>query len=173
MKLNFLLIDQLLCIRAKTNLAGWFLWGLWVAELSTFLFVIEDDILRWRNSIFCWVRTYPNYQRRYQKYRTNRIVSHYNKISNFAPFPILRSKTIGQLPNEMVSVFIICILPYRQQRKEICFTKSHSNLREESRYQIVWIFGKVPKGERGSFSIQKSILQILGTLNRAFWAWNW
>ena len=47
------------------------------------------------------------------------------------------------------------------------------NLREGSRYQIRWIFGKVPKGGGGSFSIQKFMLQILGTLNRAFWAWNW
>ena len=44
-------------------------------------------------------------------------------------------------------------------------------LREGWLYQIGWIFGKVPGG--GSFSIQKFILQILGTLNRAFWAWNW
>ena len=31
------------------------------------------------------------------------------------------------------------------------------------------------KGQRGegSFSIQKFILQILGTLNRAVWLWNW
>ena len=45
-------------------------------------------------------------------------------------------------------------------------------LRERRRYQIGWIFGKFPKGE-GSFSIQKFMLQILGTLNRAFWSWNW
>ena len=29
------------------------------------------------------------------------------------------------------------------------------------------------KGGWGSFPIEKFILQILGTLNRAFWAWNW
>ena len=48
-------------------------------------------------------------------------------------------------------------------------------IREGSCYQIGWIFGKVPKGGRGegSFSIQKFMLQILGTLNRAFWPWNW
>ena len=37
-------------------------------------------------------------------------------------------------------------------------------------------FGKVPRGAvggGGGFSIQKIMLQILGTLNRAFWAWNW
>ena len=34
------------------------------------------------------------------------------------------------------------------------------------------IFWKNAKGG-GSFSIQKFMLQILGTLNRAFWAWNW
>ena len=47
-------------------------------------------------------------------------------------------------------------------------------LRERRRYQIGWIFGKFPKGE-GSFSIQKFMLQILGTLDRAFWSenWNW
>ena len=28
-------------------------------------------------------------------------------------------------------------------------------------------------GGRAAFSIQKFMLQILGTLNRAFWAWNW
>ena len=28
-------------------------------------------------------------------------------------------------------------------------------------------------GRGGSFSIQKYLLQILGTLNRALWAWNW
>ena len=50
-----------------------------------------------------------------------------------------------------------------------------SLVREGARYQIEWIFGKVPKGEGGgkSFSIQKFMLQILGTLNRAFWAWYW
>ena len=31
---------------------------------------------------------------------------------------------------------------------------------------------KFQRGE-GSFSIQKFILQILGTLNRAVWLWNW
>ena len=45
-------------------------------------------------------------------------------------------------------------------------------LRERRRYQIGWIFGKFPKGE-GSFSIQKFMLQILRTLNRAFLSWNW
>ena len=46
-------------------------------------------------------------------------------------------------------------------------------VRESWRYQIRWIFGKVPKG-RGSFSIQKSILQIFRTFgNRAFWAGIW
>ena len=44
--------------------------------------------------------------------------------------------------------------------------------REGFCYQIGWIFGKVPKGG-GSFSIQKFMWQILGTLNRAFWSWNW
>ena len=39
--------------------------------------------------------------------------------------------------------------------------------------QVGWIFGKVPKGGGASFSIQKIMLQILGTLNRAFWVWNW
>ena len=34
-------------------------------------------------------------------------------------------------------------------------------------------FWKSSKGEGESFSIQKFMLQILGTLNRAFWAWNW
>ena len=42
-------------------------------------------------------------------------------------------------------------------------------LREGSGYQIGWIVGKVSKGG-GSFSIRKFMLQILGTLNRAFWA---
>ena len=32
---------------------------------------------------------------------------------------------------------------------------------------------KFQKGGGWSFSIQKFMLQILGTLNRAFWAWNW
>ena len=45
-------------------------------------------------------------------------------------------------------------------------------LREGSCYQIGRVFGKVPKGGE-SFSIQKIMLQILGTLNRAFCAWNW
>ena len=40
-------------------------------------------------------------------------------------------------------------------------------LREGSGNQIGWIFGIVPKGG-GSFSIQKFILKILGTLNRFF-----
>ena len=41
--------------------------------------------------------------------------------------------------------------------------------------QIKWIFGKFTKGKGGggAFSIQKFMLQILGILNRAFWAWNW
>ena len=47
------------------------------------------------------------------------------------------------------------------------------NLREGWLRQIGWLFGKVPNGGRGSFSIQRYMLQILGTLNRAFWAWNW
>ena len=34
-------------------------------------------------------------------------------------------------------------------------------------------FWKSAKEGGGSFPIQKMILQILGTLNRAFWAWNW
>ena len=34
-------------------------------------------------------------------------------------------------------------------------------------------FRKSAKGGSGSFSIQKFILQILGTLNRTFWSWNW
>ena len=34
------------------------------------------------------------------------------------------------------------------------------------------IFWKLPRGG-WSFSILKFILQILGTLNRAFWSWNW
>ena len=34
-------------------------------------------------------------------------------------------------------------------------------------------FRKSSKGGEGSFSIQKFTLQILGTLNRAFLAWNW
>ena len=46
-------------------------------------------------------------------------------------------------------------------------------IREGGRYQIRWIFEKVPKRGRWSFSIQKIMLQILGTLNRTFWAWNW
>ena len=33
-------------------------------------------------------------------------------------------------------------------------------------------FWKSSKGG-GSFSIQKFILQILGTLNKTFWSWNW
>ena len=46
--------------------------------------------------------------------------------------------------------------------------------REGRCYQIRWIFGKVPKREGGgSFLIQKFILQIFGTLSRAFWARNW
>ena len=36
--------------------------------------------------------------------------------------------------------------------------------------QIGWIFGKVLKGGRGSFSIKIFMLQILGTLHRAFWS---
>ena len=32
---------------------------------------------------------------------------------------------------------------------------------------------KFQGGARGAFSIQKFMLQILRTLNRAFWAWNW
>ena len=47
--------------------------------------MIEDDILRWSNSIFCWVRTNPNYQRRYRKYRTNR------KVTEFSSLQILQS----------------------------------------------------------------------------------
>ena len=47
------------------------------------------------------------------------------------------------------------------------------NLREGWLRQIGWLFGKVPNGGRGSFSIQRYMLQILGTLNRAFWAGNW
>ena len=34
-------------------------------------------------------------------------------------------------------------------------------------------FWKSAKAGEGSFSIQKFMLQILGTLNMAFWAWNW
>ena len=34
-------------------------------------------------------------------------------------------------------------------------------------------FWKSLKRGGGSFSIQKFILQILGTLKRAFWSWNW
>ena len=34
-------------------------------------------------------------------------------------------------------------------------------------------FRKSSKGGGGSFSIQKFMLQILGTINKAFWAWNW
>ena len=41
-------------------------------------------------------------------------------------------------------------------------------VRNWSRYQNEWIFGKLPKGGGGSFSIQKIILQVLGTSNRAF-----
>ena len=44
--------------------------------------------------------------------------------------------------------------------------------REGSGSQIGWIFRKSAKGG-GSFLIQKFILQILATLNRAFWSWNW
>ena len=47
------------------------------------------------------------------------------------------------------------------------------NIRDGSCYQIGWFFGKVPRGGVGAFSIQEFMLQILGTLNRAFWAWNW
>ena len=51
---------------------------------------------------------------------------------------------------------------------------SKGELREGWLRQIGWIFGKVPKGGGGgSFSIQKFMLQILGTINKAFWAWNW
>ena len=32
---------------------------------------------------------------------------------------------------------------------------------------------KSKRGGEASFSIQKFMLQILGTLNRFFWAWNW
>ena len=53
------------------------------------------------------------------------------------------------------------------------FIKKIPLIRDRSHYQIGWIFGKAPKGGRGPFSIQKFILQILGTLNRPFWAWNW
>ena len=45
-------------------------------------------------------------------------------------------------------------------------------LREADPFQNGWIFGKSSKGGGGSFSIQKFMLQILGTLNKAFWAWN-
>ena len=41
-------------------------------------------------------------------------------------------------------------------------------LREGGRYQLGWIFRKVPKGGMGLFSIQKFMLQILGALNMAF-----
>ena len=46
--------------------------------------------------------------------------------------------------------------------------KNQQTLRDGWRYQNGWIFGKVPKGWGVSFSMQKIILQILGTLNRAF-----
>ena len=48
----------------------------------------------------------------------------------------------------------------------------HQWFRDGSGYQDEWIFGKLPKRGGGSFSIKKFMLQILGTLNRAFWAWN-
>ena len=35
------------------------------------------------------------------------------------------------------------------------------------------IFWKSAKEGEGSFSIQKIVLQVLGTANRAFWSWNW
>ena len=36
----------------------------------------------------------------------------------------------------------------------------------------LWYFRYIGKGG-GSFSIEKFMFQILGTLNRALWAWNW
>ena len=57
-------------------------------------------------------------------------------------------------------------------KQKNCWFFDNEKLREESGYQIGWFFGKVPKGEGGSFSIKKIILQILGTLKRAFWSEN-
>ena len=53
-----------------------------------------------------------------------------------------------------------------------CISDQHTLLWERSGYQTGWFFGKVPRGW-GSLSIQKFIVQILGTLSRFFWAWNW
>ena len=44
-------------------------------------------------------------------------------------------------------------------------------IREGWLHRIGRIFGKVPK-EGSHFQSKKIMLQILGTLNRAFWAWN-
>ena len=52
--------------------------------------------------------------------------------------------------------------------KIICRLQNLFAIREGSCYQIGWIFEKVPKRGRGSFSMQKFILQTLETLNRDF-----
>ena len=51
----------------------------------------------------------------------------------------------------------------------LCLCPSKGRVRLSNRTN----FRKSAKGGVGSFSIQKFILQILGTLNRFFWAWNW
>ena len=77
--------------------------------------------------------------------------------------------TLLLLPRLLTLLTLLSLLPPRPQPTLLTL---HTLLREGSHYQFGWIFRKVPRGG-GSFSIQKFILQILGTLNRAFWAWNW
>ena len=71
--------------------------------------------------------------------------------------------TLLTLPRLLTLLTLLSLLPPRPQPTLLTL---HTLLREGSCYQFRWVFGKVPGG--GSFSIQKFILQILGTLNRAF-----
>ena len=90
-------------------------------------------------------------------------VRYVQAVSKIQPWGQSLTVKLGQLI--VGTWFLYKIYLYRIQVQSLFLCYLAGQLRERWRYQIRWLFGKVP--------IQKFILQIWGTLNRHFWAWDW
>ena len=85
------------------------------------------------------------------------------------------TNTHGRVPGLIVDKIWLCLdiifVWSSHHHSSSPHNSHHQSLWEGPGFQIGWIFRKVSRG--GSFSIQKFLLQILGTLISAFWPWNW
>ena len=88
-----------------------------------------------------------------------------------SPSPPPSSSPPPLTPSSPSPLHLVCHY-YHQLKEGSEGHKIQLQLNIKSSLQLVFIILEKCKGGWGSFSIQKYILQILGTLKRAFWAWN-